>query len=224
MNPSATAAQTNGKTEAAARATGSVGSLLAELRELAATHPARAQRETWAWIEDLGRRKATAGLEELFSLGTVPEGLDGPTDGILVTATIQPVIDVLARGITSLWMPWAGKRFDAAARRGDNRIVESAALPAKLIWPRYSMRPSGSERAAFDFETAVEPGRIEPSVEVLKIDYAPVEQNPNLVIRRIRDELVELVPDTYLGRILWRGGDGSHSLIGYFALRQPAGS
>jgi hypothetical protein len=224
MNPSATAAQTNGKTDAAMEPRGgSAASLLGELRELSATKPARAQRETWAWIQDLGRSRQVGELAELFALGTAPQGLDGATDGILVTTTIHPLVDALARGITALWMPWSGKRFDAVAVRGDNRIVGSASLPAKLIWPRYSMRPSGEERSAFDFETAVEPGMVEPAVDVMKIDYAPVEQNPSFIIRRIRDELVELVPDTYLGRILWRTGDGGHSLIGYFALRQPAG-
>jgi hypothetical protein len=60
---------------------------------------------------------------------------------------------------------------------------------------------------------------------VLKIDYGPVASNPRLVIRRIRDELVQIVPDTYLGKILWRSGEGdeaTYGCIGYFALRQPA--
>src|SRR5438445_530922 len=78
-------------------------------------------------------------------------------------------------------------------------------------------------RLAFEFETAVEPGKIEPAVDVLKIDYAPVAANPRLVIRQIRDELVELVPGTYLGRILWRSRGGRYANIGFFALRQPAG-
>ena len=86
-------------------------------------------------------------------------------------------------------------------------------------------RTTATARAAFDFETAIEPGKADPDVQVLKIDYGPVESNPGLVIRQIRDELVELVPDTYLGKILWRSGEGveeSYSCIGYFALRQPA--
>jgi hypothetical protein len=36
---------------------------------------------------------------------------------------------------------------------------------------------------------------------------------------------VQLVPDTYLGKILWRSeddGEERYSCIGYFALRQPA--
>jgi hypothetical protein len=49
-----------------------------------------------------------------------------------------------------------------------------------------------------------------------------VDSNPRFVIKRIRDELVEIVPGANLGKVLWRHGDGSYTLIGYFALRSPA--
>jgi len=55
-------------------------------------------------------------------------------------------------------------------------------------------------------------------------NYEPVSSNPALLIRQIRDELVELVHDTHLGRILFKLGEGRYSNIGYFALRQPAGT
>jgi hypothetical protein len=57
---------------------------------------------------------------------------------------------------------------------------------------------------------------------VLVIDYAPVESNPRVVIRSIRDELVEVVPGAHLGKMLWRSGSGesaSHTLLAYFALK-----
>jgi hypothetical protein len=47
-----------------------------------------------------------------------------------------------------------------------------------------------------------------------------VEKNPRLIIRSIRDELVELVRGVYLGKILFNSGD-NYSKIGYFALRTP---
>jgi len=50
------------------------------------------------------------------------------------------------------------------------------------------------------------------------IDYAPVDKNPGLIIRSIRDELVEIVPGAHLGRILYRRGD-RYDNWGYFALR-----
>jgi hypothetical protein len=55
---------------------------------------------------------------------------------------------------------------------------------------------------------------------VLVIDYAPVTENPDLIIRQIRDELVQLLPSTYLGRILFKLPGDRLSNIGYFALKQ----
>jgi hypothetical protein len=203
-------------------ASGPIAKRLEGLREVAVTDPRRAQRETWAWIQELGQARDSAGLEELFSLGTpAPKDLDGPTDGILVTSFINPVADLPIRLLTRAWMPWMGKRFDAASRTGINRMTSSSRWVSKLLWPLYSMREAPDERLAFEFETGVEPGRIDPAVDVLKIDYEPVTSNPRLGIRQIRDELVELVPDTYLGRILFKLR-GRYSNIGYFALRQPA--
>jgi hypothetical protein len=86
------------------------------------------------------------------------------------------------------------------------------------------MRADEGGKAAFDFLTRIERGMVEPAVDVLVIDYEPVSSNPKMLIRQIRDELVELVPDTYLGRILFKLGENRYSNIGYFALRQPAGS
>jgi hypothetical protein len=204
-------------------ATGVAGRL-AGLRDMAATDPARAQNETWAWIEELGSRRDGEQLEALFAQGTPPDGLDGPTDGILVCTLTNPVVDLPIRLLTSMWMPWQGKSFDAANNRGINRMTVSSQIPAKLLFPLYGMKVAPDEgRLAFDFETRVEPGKVDPRVDVLVIDYEPLTENPDLIIRQIRDELVELVPDTHLGRILFKLPNGRYSNIGYFALRQPAG-
>jgi hypothetical protein len=198
---------------------------VAGLRDLAASDPVGAQDAAWAWFERLGRKAADdqaaaeAELADLFACGTPSRGLDGPTDGILVAPMIQPAVDRFARALTAVWMPWMGKRFHSADQRGDNRLTSSTRWVARLLWPFYSTRPTEGGRIAFDFETRIEKGGIEPAVDVLVIDYAPVEENPGLIIRSIRDELVEIVPRTHLGRILYRGRDGGYSNIGYFALR-----
>ncbi len=200
-------------------------SRVAALRSLAETDVDEAARQAWGWIEDLGERAgddregAEAELDELFALGRAPKGLDGATEGILVAPLIQPVVDKVARAITGMWMPWQGKRFDAAAGRGDNRLTGQTRWVAKLLWPLYGTKegPDG-ERLAFDFETRIEPGELDPDTEVLVIDYAPVDDNPGLIIKSIRDELVEIVPGANLGKILYRRG-GGYSNIGFFALR-----
>jgi hypothetical protein len=223
VEPSATATSATSETTESGSA---IEARLSELRELAVTDPAGAQVAVWTWIKDLGSRKAENELGELYKLGTPPRDLDGPTEGILVTPLIQGAVDRVLGTITGAWMPWLGKAFDAEAGRGYNRLAPSARWPAKLLWPTYGTKEEPGARAAFDFETAIEPGKADPDVQVLKIDYGPIESNPRLIIRSIRDELVELVPDTYLGKILWRSdddGEERYSCIGYFALRQPAG-
>jgi hypothetical protein len=202
---------------------------VASLRAIALQDPVAGQDAAWGWIERLGRlagrdrEEASAQLAELFGCGEPSRDIDGPTDGILVTPLIHPAVDGVARLITRLWMPWLGKSFYKADERGDNRLAGSARWPSKLIWPRYLTRPGGGGRLAFDFETRIERGASEPAVDVLVIDYAPVERNPRLVIRSIRDELVQVVPGAHLGRILWRHADGRYTNIGYFALRTPVG-
>jgi len=203
----------------------SVAGRVAELRELAETDLEAASRQAWAWIEKLGERAgadregAEAELDELFALGKAPRGLDGATEGILVAPLIQPLLDKAARALTSVWMPWQGKSFNAATSRGDNRLTNSTRWVAKLLWPLYTTKEGDrGERLAFDFETRVEPGMLDPGTDVLVIDYAPVSDNPRLVIKAIRDELVEIVPGANLGKILYRRG-GGYSNIGFFALK-----
>ena len=217
-------------TETAAASRSEISARVAELREQAASEPIAARDAAWHWFEQLGqeagrdRDQTASALGELFALGAPPAGIDGRTEGILVAPLIREPVDRLLRGMTGAWMPWLGKRFDAGGNQGDNVLRQSARWPAKLFWPLYGTRALGEDRTAFDFQTRIEPSEDEgPAVEVLVIDYVVVDSNPRLLIKRIRDELVEIVPGANLGKILWRHGDGSYALIGYFALRsEPA--
>ena len=197
------------------------------LRRSVATQPAGAADAAWAWIDELAKRAksdasaADAELNQLFRLGTPPTDLDGPTEGTLVTTTTNPALDTAVRAVTALWMPWQGKRFDADAATGDNRMTRSTGLVSKLLWPLYSMRDATEGKLAFDFKTYVEAGKEDPDVQVMVIDYADIENNPRLIIRSIRDELVELVSGVYLGKILFNTSSDNYSKVGYFALRMP---
>ena len=208
-----------------------IATRVGELRDRAASAPIEARDEAWRWFEQLGEevgRERDAGIEslcELFGLGDVPATIEGRTEGILVAPTISGPVDRAMRALSGAWMPWLGKRFDSAANRGDNVLASSARWPAKLFWPLYGTRPLDGDRAAFDFETRVEPSEDGgPAVDVLVIDYVVVDDNPGLIIKRIRDELVEIVPGANLGKVLWRHGDGSYALIGFFALRNEPGA
>ncbi|MUL65174.1 hypothetical protein BOO86_11915 [Mycobacterium sp. CBMA 234] len=197
------------------------------LRRSASEGQAGAVDSAWSWIVELSTLadndsdSAEAQLNALFRLGTPPVDLDGPTEGVLVMTTTNPALDTVTRAVTALWMPWQGKRFDSEAGTGDNRLTRSTGLVGKLLWPLYSMRDAESGKLAFDFATYVEAGKDDPDRQVMVIDYANVESNPRLVIRSIRDELVELVPGVYLGKILFNTGSDRYSKIGYFALRTP---
>ena len=198
---------------------------VASLREIAERDPVASQDAAWAWFERLGaqaksdREGAAKELAELFGCGQPSREIDGPTDGILVAPLIHPLVDRVARGITGVWMPWMGKGFYASEQRGDNRLVGSTRWAGRLLWPLYGTRRGPEGRLAFDFETRIERGEADPEVDVLVIDYEPVESNPNFIIRKIRDELVEIVGGAHLGRILWRQDEGRYANIGYFALR-----
>lgn len=206
--------------------TAGVAGRLEWLRNSMTSEPASAAESTWSWIVELSDRSksdaaaADSELNELFRLGTAPTDLDGPTEGILVMTTTNPGVDTAVRAVTGLWMPWQGKRFDSEAATGDNRLTKSTGLVSKLLWPLYSMRDAEAGKLAFDFKTYVEAGKDDPDLQVMVIDYADVEKNPRLIIRSIRDELVELVKGVYLGKILFNSGD-NYSKIGYFALRTP---
>ncbi|MFV0494827.1 hypothetical protein [Mycobacterium sp.] len=181
--------------------------------------------EAWQWIVDLKEKAKTdsaaaeAELNAIFRKGSAPSDLHGPTDGILVMTTTKPVVDNAVRFITKLWMPWQGKRFDKESKVGDNRMADNSKVPSKLIWPFYKMKETPQGKLAFDFKTYKDAGKADPDVEVMVIDYADVKANPIVVIRSIRDELVEVVPGTYLGKILYRMPRGSYEMIGFFALR-----
>jgi hypothetical protein len=155
----------------------------------------------------------------LFACGLPSPGIDGPTDGILLTSRLHPLADRLIHHMATAYMPWLGKRFDARDARGENLLTNRAHWLMKLIWPLYSTGTSKGTRTAFEFETRVEAGRVEPRAEVLVLDYAAVERNPRLIIRSVRDELVEIVHGVHLGRGLWHQGGGRYTNVAYFALR-----
>lgn len=157
--------------------TGPVEQRLIALRELAAVDRARAQDDLWAWMRELGDGRDSETLASLFALGTSPEDLDGPADGLLVTTLLNPLVDTPLRWLTKVWSPWRGQTFDADGDLVANRLAAITRVPAKLLSP---------------------------------------------LTGQLDDELVELAPDTHLGRILVRAPGVGPATIGYFALRQPA--
>ena len=169
----------------------------------------------------VNRAEILSRFEELFRSGTRPDPApQGFLPGrLLATSTVAP-LDSVALRLAQAWMPWQGKSFDPLAMTGVNRFTQTAGTRAafKVVFPGYVPVVSAPDRIeAFPFRNRFGPGEIDPGVEVLKIDY-DFEANPSFLIRRILDELVQVAPGRYLGRVLLRL-NGRFRPIGFFSLR-----
>jgi hypothetical protein len=158
--------------------------------------------------------RSAAELEGAFARGVPPDpALDGRYDGALLHLTLGPGADLLLAGLFRLWLPWLGKRFDAASARGENvfdlsayRAGERLTPPAyRAWWPE-----DVSSYRALRFTTSAGAGRLDPGVEVLRIDY-DLPENPPL-LRRVVDEVVAVQPGVYLGQAILRRGAGGRRL------------
>ena len=94
---------------------------------------------------------------------------------------------------------WIGKTFDAKTSTGRNRMQS----------------PQGVE-LRYPFRTWVGTGIADP-VQVVKIDY-DIPENP-YYLRRILDEIVQVEPGHFLGKVHLRWGP-AHLTVGYFELRK----
>lgn len=169
---------------------------------------------------DAARAWALSELDDMFRAGRAPDPLpQGMLNGRFLTLSVWGPLDSLTRRIASLWMPWLGKSFDASSMQGVNILTKSARTPMRVLWPTYVPERELVDRVeAFPFRNRIAPGELDPDVDVLKIDY-DFEANPNLLIRRILDELVEVEDGLYLGKILFRRS-GSWMPIGFFTLER----
>ena len=128
-------------------------------------------------------------LDALFTnspAGSIP---DGEGDGTLIIASGSPLARVAA-AIARL--AWQGKVFDATQGRLMNRVT-----------------PFGVRAVAAEVYTA--PSRFDGK-ECIVLDYSKT----SLFARKIRDEIREVAPRLYLGKVWW----GKTRLID-FALEFP---
>jgi hypothetical protein len=158
-------------------------------------------------------------MDALFSAGLTPDPAPSgfQTGRLLATSTWAPW-DVVVMRMAQLWMPWLGKTFSPTTGTGLNRFTPTPATRAWLrtLFPRHRPEVARGDRLeAFPFRTCVGRGKIDAGVSVLKIDY-DFEANP-MLIRHILDELVQIAPGRYLGKVLFRSG-GRYRRIGFFSL------
>lgn len=187
------------------------------------TDTSAAPREQLARVQaslqpKVNREQGLVELHRLFASGSAPDPQPaGFKLGELITMSVSRPSDAAVRFISSLYMPWLGKSFDPERQTGVNVLKPNARAPMNLLWRSYSPELERADRIeAFPFRTRVGPGEIDPDVQVLKIDY-DFEPNPDFLIRKILDELVQIDDGLYLGKILFRTKRAWHP-IGYFSL------
>lgn len=95
---------------------------------------------------------------------------------------------------------WAGKSFDAVNNSGINLFNNKGALARKL-----------------PFKTYIGKGLTDPELDVLKIDYN-VPENP-FYVRFVLDEIVEVSPGRYLGKVYLRVLPVVPFAVQYFELK-----
>jgi len=120
--------------------------------------------------------------------------------------------------------PWLGKSFNAQASIGFNIFTPLGARILKFASPlyrRFSVNEEGNTRAYY-FKTYVGKGKKDVNTDVFKLDY-DMPENP-FWIRAILDEVVEIAPRQYLGKIHLKVLPGFYVSIGYFGLREQTAS
>lgn len=194
------------------------------LRALAEKRPEQAKQQAWDWLRELQAPAQNYRLSWLFAQGTAPEVPAGDCEGIVMNLYGElwlTVVDRLVRlGQLFGGIGWTGKSFDSAAGTGYNRLTASTRLAALFVMPRYKFERVNNELIGFRFFHALETSPLAPHALVRAIKYDAQQHANPLVLPRTRDELVEIVPNVYLGRALlhdefdWR-------VVGYFGLRYP---
>lgn len=117
-------------------------------------------------------------------------------------------------------VPWLGKSFERENSKGFNIFTPKGASLLKLLTPFYKLfRPNADGNTdAYYFRTSTGRGFKDHDIETFKLDYDSPE-NPFL-IRIILDEIVEVAPQEFLGKVHVKVFPGYFATIGYFGLRK----
>ena len=116
--------------------------------------------------------------------------------------------------------------FLATAKR---RGWESRSIPRTGQGSTFSTREAPSYKLfqkntdgnteAYFFKTSTGPGIKDRDLQAFKLDYDSPE-NP-FVIRIVLDEMVEIAPDQFLGKVHVKVFPGYYATVGFFGLKSP---
>ncbi len=146
--------------------------------------------------------------QEKFAGGTLPQPPpDGFYNGSAYLLGNRPV-------------PWLGKSFEMANSKGFNIFTPQGASLLKIMTPFYKLfrKNADGNTDAYYFATSTGPGFKDKGVNIFKLDYDSPE-NPFL-IRIILDEIVEVAPQEFLGKVHIKVFPGYYATIGFFGLRK----
>lgn len=117
-------------------------------------------------------------------------------------------------------VPWLGKSFERENSKGFNIFTPKGASLLKLLTPFYTLfRPNADGNTdAYYFRTSTGRGFKDQDIETFKLDYDSPE-NPFL-IRIILDEIVEVAPQEFLGKVHVKVFPGYFATIGFFGLKR----
>lgn len=155
----------------------------------------------------ISNRMQRSTYQDSFARGQVPQPkLDGFYPGTSHVAFGLPV-------------PWLGKRFTLTPEGGTNTLSGLGGTLARIVTPRYKhfVHESGGTVSGYNFKTLTGAGLRDPQVQVLKLDYN-LPENPGL-IRIIYDELVQVDPGRYLGKVYVQALPGWFLFVGFFELK-----
>ena len=116
--------------------------------------------------------------------------------------------------------PWLGKSFESENQKGFNIFTPQGTSLLKVLTPRYKLFRLNKDgnTDAYYFDTSTGSGFKDKAVNVFKLDYDSPE-NPFL-IRIILDEMVEIAPQEFLGKVHMKVFPGYFATIGFFGLRK----
>jgi hypothetical protein len=117
-------------------------------------------------------------------------------------------------------VPWLGKSFESGNQKGFNIFTPKGASLLKVMTPFYRLFRLNKDgnTDAYYFNTSTGPGFKDKDIEVFKLDYDSPE-NPFL-IRIILDEMVEVAPQEFLGKVHMKVFPGYYATIGFFGLKK----
>jgi hypothetical protein len=117
-------------------------------------------------------------------------------------------------------VPWLGKSFKSADDQGYNIFTPKGASILKILSPlykRFSVNDESNTNAYY-FQTSVGKGLKDENTDVFKLNYDSPE-NP-FPIRIILDEMVQVAPDEFLGKVHVKVFPGYYATVGFFGLKK----